>query len=312
MSLIVTGSIGIDTVETPDGQRAQDVLGGSAIYFAAGASFFSPVRLVAAVGEDWPEAFDEQFHTFNVDLAGLEKRAGSKTFRWHGRYHENMNDRETISVDLNVLAEALPPVPENFRDSRYVFLANTHPAGQLALLENFPQRKLVVCDTMDLWIQIEQDLLRQVLGKVDGFVLNDSEARQLTGETNVVRAADAILALGPTFVVIKKGEHGALLFHRDGIAALPAYPARDVVDPTGAGDTFASGMMGYIAAQDDTSFETIKTAIGYGTVVASFTIESFSVDRLRALSRQEIDARFEAYCAMMLPPCNARTLVARG
>lgn len=295
MSLIVTGSVGIDTVETPDGQRADDVLGGSSIYFAAGASFFTKVRLVAAVGEDFPAHFHEQFKQFDVCTDGLETRAGSKTFRWHGRYHENMNDRDTLAVELNVLGEALPPVPEHYKDSQYVFLANTHPAGQLALREQFPQSKLVVADTMDLWIETEPDLLKELLTKIDGFVLNDSEAKQLTGESNVVRAADAVLAMGPTFVIVKKGEHGAILRHKDGTGVLPAFPAHEVVDPTGAGDSFASGMMGYLSAIDDVSVPAIKRAMAYGTVVASYTIEKFSTQRLSEIDRTEIDARLETF-----------------
>lgn len=295
MSLIVTGSVGIDTVETPDGQKAESVLGGSSIYFAAGASFFTKVRLVAAVGEDFPEHFHEQFKQFDVCTDGLETRTGSKTFRWHGRYHENMNDRDTLAVELNVLGEALPPVPEYYKDSQYVFLANTHPAGQLALREQFPQSKLVVADTMDLWIDTEPGLLKELLTKIDGFVLNDSEAKQLTGESNVVKAADAVLAMGPTFVIVKKGEHGAILRHKDGTGVLPAFPADEVVDPTGAGDSFASGMMGYLSAVDDVSVPAIKRAMAYGTVVASYTIEKFSTDRLAEIDRSHIDARLETF-----------------
>jgi len=295
MSLIVTGSVGIDTVETPDGQRADDVLGGSSIYFAAGASFFTKVRLVAAVGEDFPEHFQEQFQQFDVCTDGLEQREGSKTFRWHGRYHENMNDRDTLAVELNVLGEALPPVPDHYRDSKYVFLANTHPAGQMALLDQFPEAKLVVADTMDLWIETEKDLLTELLGKIDGFVLNDAEAKQLTGESNVVRAADKVLAMGPTFVIVKKGEHGAILRHKDGTGVLPAFPAHEVVDPTGAGDSFASGMMGYLTAADDISVASIKRAMAYGTVVASYTIEKFSTHRLSEIDREQIDARLETF-----------------
>ena len=295
MSLIVTGSVGIDTIETPDGKKASEVLGGSSIYFAAGASFFTKVRLVAAVGEDFPAHFQEQFKQFNVCTAGLETRKGSKTFRWHGRYHKNMNDRDTLQVDLNVLAEALPPVPEQYRDSKYIFLANTHPAGQLALLDQFPSRKLVVADTMDLWIETERDLLMQLLSRVDGFVLNDSEAKMLTEENNVIRAADKVLAMGPKFVIVKKGEHGAILRHRQGTGVLPAYPAHNVVDPTGAGDSFASGMMGYLASIDDVSLPAIRRAMAYGTVVASFTIEKFSTQRLAEIDRSQIDQRLETF-----------------
>ncbi len=298
MPLIVTGSIGIDTIHAPTGS-ATDVLGGSCIYFAAAASFFGPVRLVAAVGDDFPDRHIDTFKHFKLDLAGLERRAGSKTFRWKGKYHENMNNRETLEVDLNVLAEHLPPVPDQYRDSQYVFLANTHPAGQLELLASFPKRTLAVADTMDLWIETERETLLKLLKQIDGLVLNDAEAIMLTEETNAVRAADAVLKLGPKFVVVKKGEHGALLRHGDGHAVLPAYPARDVIDPTGAGDTFAGGMMGYIATTGDSSIAGLRRAMAYGTMVASFNVEAFSLDRLKQIQRQDIDKRLGQYSQMM-------------
>lgn len=298
MSLIVTGSIGIDTVETPTG-RADETLGGSAIYFAAAASFFCPVRLVAVVGNDCPPKFIETFKRFNIDLAGLETRKASKTFRWTGKYHENMNIRDTLDVQLNVLAEAAPPVPAVYKDSQYVFLANTDPGNQMGLLSHFPKCRLCVADTMDLWINTQKDKLLELLGKVDGLVLNDSEAINLTGQTNTVLAADAILKLGPKFVVVKKGEHGALLVHKDGTVALPAYPARKVIDPTGAGDSFAGGMMGHLAATGDLSFQSIRKAIAYGTIVASFNIESFSLGRLETIKRADIDHRLAEYQAML-------------
>lgn len=301
MSLIVTGSIGIDSIEAPTG-TAENVLGGSAIYFAAAASFFGPVRLVAAVGEDFPEPHLDTFRHFQVNLDGLERRGGSKTFRWHGRYHQDMNQRDTIEVQLNVLAEDLPAVPTHYCDSRFVFLANTHPRAQATLLENFPNRALAIADTMDLWIETERPALLDLLRKVDGIVLNDSEAYQLTDKTNIVHAARDILTLGPRFVVIKKGEHGSFLMHANGMAALPAYATGSVVDPTGAGDTFAGAMMGYLAsaaAGGDHSLPTLKKAMAYGTVVASFTIESFSLDRLKKLSRADLDKRMLEYCAML-------------
>jgi sugar/nucleoside kinase (ribokinase family) len=294
MSLIVTGSIGIDTVITPTG-RADEVLGGSCTYFAAAASFFAPVRIVAAVGDDFPDAYVDQLARYNVDLAGLERRAGSKTFRWTGEYKPNMNDRDTLDVQQNVLAEALPPVPEAFRDSRFVFLANTHPAGQLELRRQFPDAQLVVADTMNLWIDIALEELKQVLKEIDGLVLNDSEAVMLTGETNMLRASDAILKMGPSFVVIKKGEHGCLLRHTDGVGVLHAFPSMNVVDPTGAGDSFAGGMMGYLASVDRVTLRDVRRALAYGTIVASFNIESFSLNRLNELTRKDIDRRLDEY-----------------
>ncbi len=298
MSLIVTGSIGIDSIETPN-QTVNDVLGGSSIYFAAAASFFGHVRLVGAVGDDFPPHFLETFKHFNVDLEGLEQRVGSKTFKWRGKYHQNMNIRDTLSVELNVLAEALPPVPKAYQDSQYVFLANTHPAGQLALLENFPNAKLTIADTMDLWIETEKETLLKLLTKIDGLVLNDSESQQLTGESNIVLAAEKILAMGPKFVVIKKGEHGCFIQHAEGNAALPAYPARDVIDPTGAGDSFAGGMMGYLASQDDFSFESLKKAMAYGTAIASYNIEAFSLDKIKTISKDCIEKRLNQFAQML-------------
>lgn len=297
-SLLVTGSIGIDTVHAPTGS-ADSVLGGSAIYFAAAASFQGPVRLVAAVGDDFPAELEKPFHGFDIDLAGLEKRAGSKTFRWTGKYHENMNDRETLSVDLNVLGEDSPPVPEAFKDSKTVFLANAHPGAQLGLRQQFTDAQLVVADTMDLWIQIANPELRELLKNIDGLVLNDAEAFQFTEERNVILAGRKILEMGPTFVVIKKGEHGAVLIHRDGEGALPAFPAADVVDPTGAGDSFGGGMMGRLAATGDHSFNGIMAAMAAGTVVASFTIESFSLARLESLAKEDLKAREEVFVKML-------------
>lgn len=298
MPLIVTGSIGIDSIEAPTG-HANDVLGGSSIYFAAAASFFGPVRLVGAVGEDFPEHFLDTFRHFKVDLAGLETRRGSKTFRWRGKYHANMNVRETLDVKLNVLAEKLPPVPAHYADSQYVFLANTHPAGQLALLKNFPKRKLAIADTMDLWIETQRDALLELIGRIDGLVLNDSEAIMLTEKTNLIAAAEEILGLGPKFVVIKKGEHGSLLVHGHGTIALPAYPAKHVVDPTGAGDSFAGGVLGHLAATHDVTLAGLRRAMAYGTVVASYTIEAFSLGRLTQISRQDVDRRLEEYRSML-------------
>ena len=218
MSLIVTGTIGIDTVHTPTG-KAEGVLGGSCAYFAAAASFHAPVRVVAAVGGDWPDTHCKLLHSFaNISLEGLEHRPNSKTFAWGGRYSVNLNERETLFTELGVLDEDPPPVPMDYRDSEYVFLANTHPLVQGQLLDEFPNRKLAVADTMDLWINVAHAELIEVVGKVDGLVLNDAEAEQLTEITNVVSAARAILKLGPTFVVVKKGEHGAVLVHRDGVS----------------------------------------------------------------------------------------------
>lgn len=298
MSLIVTGSIGIDTVITPTG-RADEILGGSCTYFAAAASFFTPVRIVGAVGDDFPDEHLSIFEHFKVDTAGLEVRRGSKTFRWTGEYKENMNDRDTLDVQLGVLAEPVPPVPSAFRSTEFVFLANTHPANQVALRESFPDAKLVVADTMDLWINTALDELKALLPQIDGLVLNDSEALMLTGERNMVNAAQKIVDMGPKFVVVKKGEHGCMLLHEDGVAALPAYPAAKVVDPTGAGDSFAGGMMGHLAETGRTDLPALKRALACGTVVASYNIEAFSLERLKEISRADIDQRLDRFAEVV-------------
>lgn len=295
MSLLVTGSIGIDTVETPFGKRDQ-VLGGSAIYFSYAASFFTPVRLVGVVGDDAPKFVFDVFKGRDVDSSGLEVRAGSKTFRWHGSYVKDMNEAQTVEVDLNVLAERAPKIPQPFLDSRYVFLANTHPVLQQEMAASLKSAKLIVADTMNLWIQTERPELVKMLGKIHGLVLNDGEARLLTGEKNLIVAARAVLKKGPKFVVIKKGEHGSMLVSDAGdVFVLPAFPADRVVDPTGAGDSFAGGMMGYLSTQQSLSSSTIRRAMAFGTVVASHTIADFSLGGLQATNRDAIDARYDAF-----------------
>jgi cytidine kinase len=303
MSLIVTGTIGIDTIYTPLGHRER-VLGGSCTYFAAAASFYSPVRIVAAVGGDFPEEFRKCFvHFREVDTRGLEVRPRSKTFAWGGKYLANMNSRETLFTELGVLTEPAPVIPEFYRDSRYVFLANTHPAVQLQMLESLPQRRLVVADTMDLWINTARGELQALLKKVDGLVLNYDEAEMLTGKSNTVAAARSILEMGPKFVIVKKGEHGCILVHRDGIAALPAFPTETVIDPTGAGDSFAGGVMGHIASNHpdvgELGFQTLRQALAHGTVIASFTIEAFSLERLLSLDKAQVEERYRAYLEMV-------------
>jgi sugar/nucleoside kinase (ribokinase family) len=294
MSLLVTGSIGLDTVETPAGRREQ-IIGGSAVYFAYAASFFTPVRLVGVVGEDCPKSLFTIFEGRDVDTSGLEIRKGSKTFRWHGSYVADLNSAVTVEVDLNVLAERAPKIPENFLDSKYVFLANTHPVLQQQMLGHLKSPKLIVADTMNLWIQTERPELIKLLPKIHGLVLNDGEARLLTEEKNLVAAARQVRKMGPKFVVIKKGEHGSLLSTDRGEFVLPAFPTDNVVDPTGAGDSFAGGMMGYLSTQGTFSAATIKRALAFGTVVASFTIADFSLDGLRAATRDAIDDRWHEF-----------------
>ncbi|HXE54804.1 MAG TPA: PfkB family carbohydrate kinase [Tepidisphaeraceae bacterium] len=294
MSLLVTGSIGIDTVETPHGKR-DDVIGGSAIYFSYAASFFTPVRLVGVVGEDCPKSLFQVFEGRDVDTGGLETRKGSKTFRWHGSYVQDLNEAVTVEVDLNVLAERAPRIPQNFLDSQYVFLANTHPVLQQEMLASLKSPRLIVADTMNLWIQTEHRELCKLLGKIHGLVLNDGEARLLTEEKNLIAAARKVLKMGPRFVVIKKGEHGCLMCSDRGEFVLPAFPAEKVIDPTGAGDSFAGGMMGYLATQGSFSLATLKRALAFGTVVASYTIADFSLGGLQSITREHIDDRWHEF-----------------
>ena len=295
MSLLVTGSIGIDTVETPAGRR-EDVIGGSAIYFSYAASFFTPVRLIGVVGEDCPQEMFDLFEGREVDTSGLEVRAGSKTFRWHGSYLKDLNEAETVEVDLNVLAERAPRIPDDFLDSKYVFLANTHPALQQEMLGRLKSPRLIVADTMNLWIQTQREELSKLLTRIHGLVLNDGEAKLLTEEKNLINAARQVLKMGPRFVVIKKGEHGCVMVSdQEDCFTLPAFPTSNVVDPTGAGDSFAGGMMGYLSTQGNVSLATLKRALAFGTVVASYTISDFSLGGLKSTTRDQIDRRWSQF-----------------
>ncbi len=298
MSLLVTGSIGIDTVTSPHG-HAEGVLGGTAVYFSFAAIQFAPVRLVGVVGEDFPDTFRALLEARPIDLDGLEVRKGSKTFRWIGRYEGDMNQAETVDVSLNVLAEEAPNVPSSFIDSDVVFLANSHPTLQRALLSRVAAPKLVVCDTMNLWIDNERDSLLETLSVVNGVILNDAEARQLTGLTNLLEAGEAVRAMGPKFVIIKKGEHGALLVTADDPVAVPAYPTKLVRDPTGAGDSFAGGVLGYMAQQQDYSPDVLRRAMVRGTVTASFAIEDFSLRRIQNLRCEEVSQRVDEFISML-------------
>ena len=309
MNLTVTGTVGIDTVMTPSGEQREGILGGSGVYFAAAAGLYTPTGMVAAVGEDFPAEFHQKIASLHgVDTEGLEVREGSKTFRWGGKYLEDMDHRETLFTELNILIEDPPPVPEAYAACPVVFLANMHPGVQHGLAGQFGARRLLVADTMDLWIDTARDQLETLLGEVDGLVLNFDEAEQFTGQRNTVTAGKHLLEHGPRFVVVKKGEHGAILVHEDGIAALPAYPSERVVDPTGAGDSFAGGMMGSIAAElaeggaaaeDPAAFEVVRRAMAHGTVVASFTIEQFSLGRLGSLTQRELQDRYHEYMHML-------------
>lgn len=299
MSLLVTGSIGIDTVETPCG-RANDALGGSAVYFSLAASLFTPVRMVGVVGDDFEMSLLDRLKAKEVDVSGVERRAGSKTFRWHGRYAGAMNEAETVDVQLNVLAESGAPIPPAFRDSRIVFLANTHPALQRSFAEQVPNAELIVCDTMNLWIENEPEELKKTLKVVHGLVLNEGEARMFTGEANLVTAGRAILKYGPRFVIIKKGEHGSLMVSEDDLFLMAPYPTEKVVDPTGCGDSFAGGTLGYLAALNaPITSQTLRSAMARGSVVGSFVIESFSVEALSQVTASDIEDRLQTMRSMM-------------
>jgi cytidine kinase len=291
MSLLVTGSIGIDTVKTPYGV-SKDCLGGSAVYFSMAASFFSSVRFLGAIGADCPFDLKKIFKGRPVDLNGLELRHTSKTFRWAGSYVDAMNEAVTDFVELNVLAEEPPQMPEEYKDSKFVFLANTAPILQIQLLDQLHKPKFVAADTMNLWINNNLADLKKLMKKIDCLILNETEARMLANEHNLITAAAKIEKLGPTVVVIKKGESGSIIRQSDGqLFVLPAYPATIVKDPTGAGDSFAGGFMGYLAGQNKTDFATLKKAVAYGTVVASFTISDFSLKGLTKTTKRDIEKR---------------------
>jgi cytidine kinase len=298
MPLVVVGSVALDSVETPN-QKRDSVLGGSATFFSYAASYFTIVRLAGVVGDDWPVEHTRLLQSRQIDTAGLQIVPGAKTFRWSGRYLQNMNDRETLDLQLNVLAQFNPVLPESYRRCKFLFLANGSPELQTKVLEQCTGANLTVADTMDYYIRTERPALTALLKRVDGLVLNDSEAKLLTEDENLVRAGASILRMGPRFVVVKKGEHGAMFFSQHETYVLPAYPTPDVVDPTGAGDSFAGGMMGYLAEQGNFEPKTLKEAMAYGTVAASFTVEDFSLDRLRQIEREDIDRRIAQYRRML-------------
>jgi sugar/nucleoside kinase (ribokinase family) len=293
MSILVVGSVAYDTVETPFG-RAEKVLGGSASFFAVAASFFTPVNLVAVVGDDFGEKERAAFGGRRVDLEGLETAAG-KTFHWQGRYSYDLNARETVCTDLNVFEFFKPRIPPAYRRSEHVFLGNIDPVLQREVLDQVERPQMVACDTMNFWISGKPEELRKTLAKVDVLLINDAEARQLSGEWNVVKAARAIRALGPRVLVVKKGEHGVLMFGEDGSFAAPAYPLEEVFDPTGAGDTFAGGFVGYLAASPTRDEAALRRAVIMGSTLASFSVEAFSLDRLLRLTRPEIDERYRLF-----------------
>ncbi len=289
MSLLVVGSVALDSVETPFG-KADEVLGGSATYFAASASHQAPVQLVGVVGSDYPVERLEALRERRVDLAGLEYADG-ESFRWRGRYRAALHSAETLETRLGVFSHFRPKLPEQFRSAQYVFLANIDPRLQLQVLEQVEKPRFVACDTMNFWIESRRGDLLDLLGRVDLITLNDGEARQLTEQSNLVQAARWILARGPKTVLIKKGEHGAFMFTRDSIFYAPAYPLEAVFDPTGAGDSFAGGFMGYLARTNDLSDANLRRAVVIGSAMGSFVVESFSITRLLSVTRDDIDRR---------------------
>jgi len=293
MSILVVGSVAYDTVETPFG-RAEKVLGGSASFFSVAAAFFAPVNLVAVVGDDFSAAAMAAFQGRPIDLEGLERTAG-KTFHWQGKYSYDLNSRETVCTDLNVFEFFKPRIPDRYRRSEHVFLGNIDPVLQRQVLDQVERPRLVACDTMNFWISGKPEEVRRTLAAVDILLINDAEARQLSGEWNVVKAARAIRALGPHTLVIKKGEHGVLMFSEEGSFAAPAYPLEEVFDPTGAGDTFAGGFLGYLAGTPKVDEAALRRAVVMGSTLASFCVEAFSLDRLLTLSRPEIDARYRLF-----------------
>ena len=297
MSILVVGSVAYDTVETPFG-RAERVLGGSASFFAVAASFFVPVNLVGVVGEDFGEEQLAAFRGRDIDLEGLERVPG-KTFHWQGRYSFDLNARETVCTELNAFETFKPKIPARYRRSEHVFLGNIDPVLQRDVLDQVERPRLVACDTMNFWIEGKPDELRKTLSRVDVLLINDAEARQLSGEWNIVKAARAIRAMGPRVLVVKKGEHGVLMFAEGDSFAAPAYPLEAVFDPTGAGDTFAGGFLGYLASTEQKGEGVLRRAVIMGSTLASFCVEAFSLDRLLRLTRAEIDGRFRLFKELM-------------
>jgi sugar/nucleoside kinase (ribokinase family) len=296
MSVLVVGSVAFDSVETPFG-KVDNVLGGSATYFSTSASFFTDVNLVAVVGDDFPEEHLSFLRSRNIDLKGLTQESG-KTFHWKGKYGYDLNEAQTLETHLNVFEAFKPQVPDAYRDAEYLILANIDPELQLEVLNQVARPKVVACDTMNFWIASKLAALKKVIERVDILIINEGEARQLSGEANLVKAARAIRTMGAKNLIIKRGEYGVLLFTGSGVFAAPAYPLEEVFDPTGAGDTFAGGFMGYLANTGDSSEDGIRRAIIFGSVMASFTVEDFSLNRLKRLEYREIEDRYRSFKAM--------------
>lgn len=296
MSLLVVGSVAFDAIETPFG-KTDKILGGAGTFIALTSSYFvRPVNVVSVVGNDFRTTDIEMMKSYGIDTTGLQIKADGKTFFWSGKYHNDMNSRDTLITELNVLGDFDPIIPAEYNDCEYLMLGNLSPDVQRLVIERLPKRpKLIAMDTMNFWMDIAMDSLTQTISMVDVLIINDGEARQLTGEYALIKAARKILAMGPKYVVIKKGEHGALLFHGEEIFYVPALLLEEVFDPTGAGDTFAGGFMSYIAKTDNPSFENMKQAVIYGSAMASFCVEKFGVEGLLGLEQSQIEERYAAF-----------------
>lgn len=293
MSILVVGSIALDTVETPFG-KVEEALGGAAVYFSYAASFFNHVRLVGVIGEDFPHEHISLLEDRDIDLGGLERAQGS-TFRWTGHYDYDLNEAHTLDTQLNVFETFTPKIPEAFKDSDLVFLANIQPELQLKVAEQVSSPRIIACDTMNFWIEGAYDALRETLKKVNILVINDAEARELAREPSLVKAARQILKWGPDTLVVKRGEYGVLMFNDHSVFSAPAYPLEDVFDPTGAGDTFAGGFMGYLSTQEEIDEASIRQAIIFGSTLASFNVEDFSLNRMKKLDMKDILKRFSEF-----------------
>jgi len=296
MSLVVVGTVAFDAIETPFG-KTDKIIGGAATYSGTAASYFTKdIKLVSVVGDDFPQKQIEQFHHHGIKTEGLQVKPGQKTFFWSGRYHTDMNTRDTLDTQLNVLLDFDPVIPESYQDCEFLMLSNLMPSLQKSVLDRLRKRpKLVVMDTMNFWMETQMDSLLEIISLVDVLTVNDSEARQLTNEYSLVKAAQKILKMGPKYLIIKKGEHGALLFNNEQVFFAPALPLEDVFDPTGAGDTFAGGFIGHIAQTKDISFDNMKRAIIFGSAMASFCVEKFGLERLTSLTNDEIDQRVQEF-----------------
>ena len=299
MSLVVTGTVAFDAIETPFG-KTDKIVGGAATYACLAASYFyKNVKMVGVVGDDFPKEDIQSFQNHGISTEGLQVKAGEKSFFWSGKYHNDMNSRDTLATDLNVLADFDPILPESYQDCEFLLLGNLSPQVQQTTIQRLKNRpKLIVLDTMNFWMDIALDDLLATLKLVDVLTINDAEARQLSGEYSLVKAAEKILQMGPSYLIIKKGEHGALLFHENQVFSAPALPLAEVFDPTGAGDTFAGGFIGYLAKVGTINFNNMKNAIIYGSALASFCVEKFGTERIKNLSEEEISARVKEFVSL--------------